>query len=580
MKFGLSRHRLIRLGQLSLGASAVLLTASAAFGGDSASNAVMVTNAASAASAAPVTRRLTAAQYRNIIADTFGNDIDLGGRLEPDVRDAGLLAAGASKATVTPAGMEQYDLMGRKIASQVLDEKHRRLFMPCSPKTTTAADDACARQFLSKTGTSLYRRPLVKDELDAYVLAARRGADITKDFYEGLGLSLSVMLSSPKFLFVTERIDPTSKSAPGTFAMDDYSKASQISFLLWNSSPDPQLLKAAERGELRTKEGLARQVDRMLGSRKLERGLRSFFEDKFAFSEFETTKKDPALFPEFSAQVISDAQEQTLRTIMDTVLVRKADYREIFTTKKTFLTRELAAIYRVPLYGDGPNGSPDSWRPYEFAENDPRGGILTQVAFTALHSPAGRGSVTIRGKAVREVFLCQKVPPPPGEVDFSKFAEAATGGTARMRLAQHAVDPACAGCHKAMDPIGFALENFDGQGAFRTTENGLPIDTSGELGGIKYNDAAGLGRALVESKAATRCLVSRLLAYAMGRPTGAADRDRIDEFNAYFAKQNYRVPELLREIALSDSLYQVRIKADPAAKPKIASAATAATPKS
>jgi hypothetical protein len=549
MTSGFLHRRIVKLCKLSICVGAVFLAG--AGGGETVSDAP------------PVARRLTAEQYHNIIADTFGSDIDLGGRSEPDVRDGGLLAAGASKATVAPSGMEQYDLMGRKIASQVLDEKHRAIFMPCTPKVVTDADDGCARQFLSKTGTLLYRRPLSRDELDAYVLAAHRATGITKDFYNGLGLSLAAMLSSPKFLFITERTDPTIASAPGTLAMDDYSRASQLSFFLWNSSPDLPLLQAAARGELRTKNGLAAQVDRMLHSRNLERGVRAFFADNFAFSDFEVITKDPALFPEFSAQVIADAQEQMLRTIIDTVLVRRADFREIFTTKKTFLTPELAAIYRVPVFNDGPNGAPDNWQPYEFPASDPRGGILTQIAFTALHSPAGRGSATIRGKAVREVILCQKVPPPPGTVDFSKFAAASTGGvsTARIRLAAHAVDPACAGCHKAMDPIGLALENFDGQGAFRLTENGLRIDTSGELGSAKYSDAAGLGRALFDNRAATRCLVNRLASYAMGRPAAAADRARVDEFNDYFAKQNYRVPDLIREIALSDWLYEIRNRA-------------------
>ena len=144
-----------------------------------------------------------------------------------------------------------------------------------------------------------------------------------------------------------------------------------------------------------------------MGSPRLEEGMRAFFVDQFRFDEFEVLAKDAALFPKFSAQAAADAREQTLRTVIDVVLTRNADYREIFTTKKTFLTPELGAIYRVPIFKEGPNGSPDEWQPYEFDSNDPRGGILTQVAFTALHSPAGRGSPTLRGKAVREIALCQ-----------------------------------------------------------------------------------------------------------------------------------------------------------------------------
>src|SRR5262249_26221239 len=157
-------------------------------------------------------------------------------------------------------------------------------------------------------------------------------------------------------------------------------------------------LAAAQSGQLNTQKGLAREVDRMLASPRLEAGVRAFFTDEFGFDQFETLTKDPALFPKFSAQVSQDAREQTLRTIVALLLAHRGDYRDIFTTKKTFLTPDLAAIYRVPLVNEVPNGSPDAWRPYEFPANDPRGGILTQLAFTGLHSPPGRSSPTVRGK--------------------------------------------------------------------------------------------------------------------------------------------------------------------------------------
>ena len=519
-----------------------------------------------------VTRRLTAEQYRNTVQDMFGADIDLGGRFEPDLRVGGLLAVGASQVSITAAGMEQYDAMGRAVAAQVVDEKHRDMLIPCKPASPASADDKCAGEFLSKVGKLLYRRPLTEQQLRAYVTAAAAATGITNDFYQGLALSLSGMLSSPSFLFVEQRLEPD-PDRPGGYRLDGFSVASQLSLFLWNSAPDTTLLRAAEQGELRTRRGLKRQVERMMASPRLEEGVRAFFVDQLRFDEFEVLAKDAALFPKFSAQAATDAREQTLKTVIDVVLTRNADYREIFTTRKTFLTPELGAIYQVPIFKDGPNGSPDEWQPYEFDADDPRGGILTQVAFTSLHSPAGRGSPTLRGKAVREIALCQSVPPPPADVSFTQFEESTAHGaaTARERLAAHATVPSCAGCHKIIDPIGFALENFDGAGEFRTVENGVGIDSSGDLDGISYTDAGGLGQAVYKNPAAVSCVVERLTARALGRTMTAGERAWAKQLKADFAESGHRLPALMQEIALSESLYNVAApKRAPAEKQVVA----------
>jgi hypothetical protein len=505
-----------------------------------------------------VTRRLTAEQYRNIIADVFGEDIDLGGRFEPDLRADGLLAVGASQVSIAPAGMEQYDAMGRAIAEQIMDENHRDRVLPCKPLSVTAFDEHCAQRFLAKVGRLLYRRPLTHSQLQVYVKAARIGTETTHNFYQGMGLSVAGMLSSPAFLFRVEVTEPD-PDHPGQYRLDAWAKAAQLSFFLWNSTPDLKLLAAAESGELHTKRGLSRQVDRMMDSPRLETGMRAFFVDALRFDEFETLAKDPTLFPKFSAGVAAEAREQTLRTILDVVLTRDADFQEIFTTKKTFMTPELGSLYRVPIYPDGPNGAPDDWQPYEFPASDPRGGILTQVSFTALHSPAGRSSPTIRGKALREVILCQKVPAPPGDVDFSKFELASAKGetTARERLKIHATAPTCAGCHKIMDPVGLSLEHFDGAGAYRDTDHGMPIDASGVLDGIPYKDSGGLTQAVAKNPAAASCLVDRLSARALGRVATSGERTWIKSLKQSFAERGYRMKALMHEIALSEALYTV-----------------------
>lgn len=536
-----------------LGAAVVL-----AAGGIAAAVTMMESGVDPETSGPPVTRRLTSVQYQNIIRDVFGSDIDIGGRLPPDLRVEGLLAIGASHVSITAAGMEQYDTMARAIAAQVVDKNHRDMLVRCKPASANAPDEQCAREFLARAGRLLYRRPLTDQQLETYVTAASDATRLTRDFYHGIQLSLSAMLSSPAFLFRVQVIEPD-PDEEGSYRLDAYSKAAQLSFFLWNSAPDSQLLSAAESGKLHAREGLEEQVERMIDSPRLQAGIRAFFADQLRFTEFSTLAKDSQLFPKFSAEVAEDAREQTLRTIIDVVLNENRDFREIFTTKKTFMTPALGAIYRVPIYKEGPNGSPDEWQPYEFPADDPRAGILTQVAFTALHSPAGRGSPTIRGKAVREIALCQEVPAPPGDVDFTQFLQAAANptSTARERLSAHSSVPSCAGCHKIMDPIGLALENFDGAGGYRTTEGDVPIDPSGVLDGIAFENAAGLGEAVYQNPAAVSCLVNRLSARALGRPVTSGERNWLDYVKTEFADSGYRLLGLMQEIALSDALYTV-----------------------
>jgi hypothetical protein len=180
-----------------------------------------------------------------------------------------------------------------------------------------------------------------------------------------------------------------------------------------------------------------------------------------------------------------------------------------------------------------------------------------QVSFVALNAHPGRSSPTLRGKALREVLLCERVPPPPGNVDFSLVQDTSNPvyKTARARLTAHHRNPVCAGCHRLIDPIGLALENFDGGGDYRTTENGVPIDTSGELDGVKFSSAAQLGQVIHDNPAAASCLVTRLSAYALGRTPAPHQTPWVQQLRANFAADHYVVPALMRQIALSPEFF-------------------------
>jgi len=499
---------------------------------------------------APATmRRLTEAQYRRSVADIFGSDIRVAGRFEPEARRDGLLAVGSSQIGLSAAGFEQYYNLARDISAQVVAEPHRAS-LPCKPKAGDTPDDICTATVLRQYGLSLFRRPPTEARLTELVAVAHKTAEEHRDFYAGLRMALVGLLAAPDFLF---RVDQVSTAHPGQPTLDDYSKAARLSYFLWNAEPDAELLAAAARGDLDGRRGLAAQVDRMLASPRLDDGVRAFFTDFLGFDEFAHLDKDGAIYPAFNPPVALDAKEQTLKTVTDLLVTRRGDYRDLFTNHDTFMTRRLGMIYGVPVE------SRTGWGRFHFPDDDPRGGLLTQASFTALHSHPGRSSPTLRGKAIRELLLCQPVPAPPNNVNFAVVPDTNNPKfkTARDRLTAHRTEPTCAGCHRIVDPPGLALENFDGAGQFRPNENGAAIDASGDLDGQHFTDAAGLGRALHDDPAASACLVVSLYRYAVGRSVVPGERDWMKWLTKSFTDDGYRLPDMMRRIALSRAFYAV-----------------------
>ena len=513
-------------------------------------------------------RLVTAAQYRNTLAYVFGPAITLPSAFAPVTRTDGLLGVGTSVAGVTASQMEIYQKTAATAAAQVVNERNRNFLVPCTPKDTKAADDACSRQFLAAVGRLVYRRPLPEARLAEYVTEANESSTKLKDFYAGLGAALEGMLLSPRVLMVSERAEPD-PAHPGKERLDGYSLASRLSFFLWNAAPDDLLLKAAASGELNTPKGLSKTVDRMLTSPRLEAGMRAFFDDMFAFDSFDNLAKDAQIYPVFTGVAVQDAREQTLRTVIDHLITRDRDYRDLFTTRDTFISPSLAAIYRLP--------TTPGWTPYEFPEGSPRMGLVTQISFLAGHAHPGRSSPTLRGKALREVLLCQTVPRPPANVDFSAVENpASTIKTQRERVALHLKNPVCAGCHKITDPMGLALENFDGAGQYRTTEKGAAIDPSGSLDGKDFKDVKGLALALHDHPQVPSCLVKRVFAYGTGSPISSDEQKTLDYLNKAFATEGYRMKSLLKTVIMSNAFTTVSEQPNPSAPAKTAS--TSASP--
>jgi hypothetical protein len=502
--------------------------------------------------APPNMRRLTVEQYRNVIHDVFGEHIEIASRFDPLVRTDGLFAVGASNALITPSGFEKFYNIARSVAGQVVDKNNRAVLVPCTPADATRADEACSRSFFSEAGRYLYRRPLTESEVETAVSAANEVADQFGDFYTGIEFGLTGLLVTPSFLYIIDETEPDS-SSPNGLRLTSYAKAARLSFLLWNSAPDEMLVKAAESGDLHTEKGVERQVERMMRSHFLARGVRAFFDDFLDLEKFETLEKDTIIYPAYTIKAAESAKEQLLHTIVDHTVNRDAPYPEIFTTRHTFVDAHLGRIYRLPV--TRPDGG---WEPYEFPENDVRAGILSQMGFLSLYSHPGRSSATLRGKAVRELLLCQKVPDPPGDVDFSLFNDPnAPNRTARDRLTAHATVPSCAGCHKLTDPIGLGFEQFDGIGQFRVAEQGAVIDVSGDLDGNQFTDAKSLAQAMRDSPAVPACLTNQLYSYATGRAPERNEREFVRYLETEFAESGYSLKTLLRDIATSDAFYVV-----------------------
>lgn len=502
--------------------------------------------------AEPSLWRLTEQQYRNIISDLFGEHIIVSGRFDPILRQDGLRAIGAAGSTISASSFDQFEKIARAIADQVVSEGNRSLYLPCEPADPQGPDAECARSFLEPVGRFLYRRPLAEQELEAVVALANRASEQLTDFHEGLAFGLTSLLVNPNFLFVVESATD-SPGADGRATLTAHARAARLSFFLWNTTPDEALLASAESGELLTDAGLSAQVDRMLRSPRLREGIASLFTDMLHLDEFEHLEKEPSIYPAMNPQAIEDARTQLLLTIQNHLLDADADYRTLFTTRDTFINGSLGRVYRAPV------AEPAVWSPYRFADTEKRGGIQTLAGFVALHSHPGRSSPTIRGKAVRELLLCQTVPDPPGDVDFSLFnAQETQDMTARERLAAHNAVPSCAGCHKITDGIGLSLENYDGAGQYRVRDNGHVIDASGKLDGMDYEDPLGLGEALKENPAVPTCLVEQTVAYGLGRAPGRSEHEWLEYLAREFEEADYRFLPLLRSIVSSENFYAVK----------------------
>lgn len=494
----------------------------------------------------PHLRRLTQRQYTNSIRDVFGESLVVTRSLEPDVRAEGSTSIGGTNSTISQRGTEQYQDSAYDIAQQVLRTPERRaMVLTCTP--SAVRDDVCAGTFLRAYGRRLWRRPLSESELALLVDIAGRAAESLMDFHRGLEFGLATLLQSPDFLFRAEI--GTVRGMERRY--ERYELASRLAYFLWNGPPDDALLDAAESGALESSEALNAQVDRMLASPKARRGLEAFINDWLRLDDLDFISRDATLYPAFGADFGPSAREEVLRTVDWIVLDQDADFRDVLTTRETFVNRRLASIYGIPF--PVRSAPVTQFERVQFPESQPRRGILGMAAFLGLEAHPTSTSPTLRGKYVREVLLCQTMPAPPAGVNTAIPEPSEMARTLRERLQVHQEVPSCRGCHQLMDTIGLGFENFDALGRFRTTENDALIDASGTLDFIPFRDAGELAQVLHDEPAFTRCVVNRLYRHAWGVREAEPQREEIERLLLSFSSSGFKLRGLLRTIAVGEA---------------------------
>ena len=411
-----------------------------------------------------------------------------------------------------------------------------RIFI-CRP-AEQGAGEACAQEILATLGRRAYRRPLTRAEVAELVNFYRAGGD----FETGIRVGVERMLASPDFLFRIE--DAPSDLAPGeTYRISDLALASRLSFFLWSSIPDDELLDLAIRGELGTPEVLERQTRRMLADERSRALVTNFAGQWLRLRNVDGIEPNAHLFPNFDDNLRRAMRRET-ELLFETIMRDDRSVLEFLDADSTFVNERLARHYGIPnIYGS-------HFR--RITVTDPhRRGLLGHASVLTVTSQANRTSPVTRGKWVLENLLGAPPPIPPAEVPPLEATELT--GTLRQRMEQHRKNPVCASCHQVMDPLGFALENFNPLGEWRTTDAGIPVDAAGEMpDGVPFDGVTGLRAALLaRSDVFVATLTEKLMIYALGRGLEHYDMPAVRTVTAAAAQNDNAFSSLILGIVRS-----------------------------
>jgi hypothetical protein len=424
------------------------------------------------------------------------------------------------------------------------ESESRRLIFVCQP---SGGEDEipCATKILSRLASRAYRRPATNADLETLLAFYKRGR-AAGDFDRGIRAALERVLVSPDFLYRIESDPP--HAAPGeAYRISDLELASRLSFFLWSSIPDDELLQLATEGRLHDPAVLEQQVQRMLAEPRARAALvRNFFDEWLETRNVWLLKPENTKFPWFDDN-LRIAFVREVESFLDAQLKNDESIVDLLTSKQTFLNEQLARHYGIPgVYGS-------SFRPVTLTDPN-RFGLLGKGSVLAVTSYPSRTSPTIRGKWLLENILAAPVPPPPPNLPALEASDnPAKPRTVREMLELHRKNPVCASCHARMDPLGFSLENFDAVGQWRTKDAGTPIDASGVLlDGTKVSGPAELQHALVAQKEEfVRAVTGKLLTYALGRGMEYYDAPTIRGIVRNAGRDDYRWSSVILEIVKS-----------------------------
>lgn len=536
---------------LGLGSTSTNTTTSGGVGGDGSGGQGSVPEKPVKPAAGGI-RRLLAKQYVNSVRAVFGDVAALEAKPPEDTALHGFQAIGAAELALPEAAIEAYEQSARDIATAVVEDQATMMeLLPCVP--TGPTDEACQRAFITDVGKVAWRRPLETSEIDLLANIAKAASAEYDTFEAGIAYAISGLLQSPYFLYMVEVGTPSpTDTDPTRRALTNYELASRMSFFLLDTTPDLPLIESAETGALDTDEGIRAAAQKMVADPAARSALAAFYTELFMLSDIGTISKDASVFPQFNAALADAMGRETLELINEIVWNKNGDAREMFTADYAFVNAALAPLYGVAA-------PPTGFQKVTLPAAHKRSGFLGSAGFLARFAHPAVTSPTRRGHFIKEILLCEIVPPPPpGVVAQFPPDDPAQPKTAKMKLENHMKDPNCATCHKQMDPIGYALENYDALGIYRTTDQGLPIDPSGTVDGIgTFSSAKEIGAILHDDPRGASCIIRNIFRNSMGHLETKGELPAIAKLEKSFGASGYRIQDLLVELVANPAFQLV-----------------------
>lgn len=494
-------------------------------------------------------RRLTNTAFANSLRDLLEGPVEIG-PLEPDSwAVGGLPTVGAAEVSVSELGVEQYqNTVESAVASAFADASRRDKILGCSPQGV--ADTACFDTFVRGFGHKAFRQPLSEDQVTRYTSLVTDVATLRNDAIEGMKAAVTAFLLSPHFLYRLERGEPADNLDYWRYTSREL--AARLAYFLTNSTPDAELLELAELDALTTPSDIRAQAERLLSTAAGRESVENFAKELFQLRLVAARAKDPQLYPEYDADLQQAMVREVASMFSSVVFDQNGSALDLFTTRTTTVTKELAALYGIDVAGAGDDSVVTVTLP------DERAGLLGTSGILSIYGSQKEGSPTLRGKFVREVLLCQSMPSPPADVSTT-FEDPPAGQvlTKREKLTRHQEDPACAPCHALMDPLGLTLESYDAIGRYRTTDQGKAIDLTGNLDGTNFNGGVELGELIASKPETAQCMVRNLYRYGTGHVESSQEAPLLATLNAAFASNDFNLRELMLEIVTSDGFRYV-----------------------